>query len=114
MDSRDRFWFGEYKVGKIGMFDTKTKQFKEWGVPPMPWSGPYDVAVDKNGEIWAGGEHTDYLFRLNPKTGQVTTYLLPTLEMNIQKVSIDNSTNPVTIWVGENHQAKIAKVEPLE
>ena len=55
IDSQDRFWFAEYYVGKIGMFDTRTKQFKEWDIPPTPWSGPYDVVVDKNGEVWASG-----------------------------------------------------------
>jgi streptogramin lyase len=114
MDRQDRFWFGEYLGGKVGMFDSKTKQIKEWPVPPTPWSGPYDVVVDKNGEVWAGGEFTDYAFRLNPNTGQVTSYLLPTLDINMRNVAVDDSTSPVTFWVGENHQAKIAKVEPLD
>ena len=114
MDRHDRFWFAEYYAGKIGMFDPKTKQFKEWDVPPTPWSGPYDVVVDKNGEVWAGGEFTDNVFRLNPANGQVTTYPLPTLEMNVQRIDVDNSTTPVTVWAGENHRAKIVKVEPLD
>ena len=95
------------------MFDPKTKQIKEWPVEPRPWSGPYDVVVDKNGEVWGGGEFTDYVFRLDPKTGNVTRYLLPTVDINMRNVTVDNATTPVTFWVGENHQAKIAKLEPL-
>jgi streptogramin lyase len=115
IDKQDRFWFAEYYVGKIGMFDTRTKQFKEWDIPPTPWSGPYDVVVDKNGEVWASGEYTDNLFRLNPTTGEVTTYPVSSkLYMQIQRVDVDNSTNPVTVWLGENHLARIAKVEPLD
>ena len=114
MDRQDRLWFAEYYAGKIGMFDTKTKQFKEWDIPPTPWSGPYDVVVDKNGEVWAGGEYADNVYRLNPATGQVTTYPLPTLEMNIQRMDVDNSTTPVTVWAGENHKAKLARVEPMD
>lgn len=114
MDRQDRLWFAEYYAGKIGMFDTKTKQFKEWEIPPVPWSGPYDVVVDKNGEVWAGGEYTDNVFRLNPATGQVIAYPLPSLEMNIQRIDVDNSTTPVTVWAGENHRARIARVEPLD
>jgi virginiamycin B lyase len=113
-DSQDHFWFAEYYAGKIGMFDTKTKQFQEWDIPPTPWSGPYDVVVDQHGEVWAGGEYADNVYRLNPKTGEVTTYPLPTLEMNIQRMDVDRSANPVTVWAGENHQAKIARVEPLD
>src|SRR5207249_4705770 len=46
--------------------------------------GSYYAAPDKNGEAWAGGMHSDYFFRLNPATGAVTEYPLPTLDMNIR------------------------------
>jgi virginiamycin B lyase len=29
-------------------------------------------------------------------------------------VYIDNTTSPVTFWVGSNHDHKIVKVEPLD
>jgi hypothetical protein len=29
-------------------------------------------------------------------------------------VFVDNTTKPVTFWVGNNHQGSIIKVEPLE
>ena len=32
------------------MFDTKTEQFQEWSVP-KPHTAPYDVVLDKNGEV---------------------------------------------------------------
>jgi virginiamycin B lyase len=33
---------------------------------------------------------------------------------NIRRVFVDNSTNPVTFWVGNNHSASIVKLEPLQ
>lgn len=114
MDSQDRLWFAEYRAGKIGMFDTKTNAFKEWPLP-TPYAGPYDVKFDKAGNLWAGGMHTDYLYRLNPATGEVTQYLLPTVNVNIRNMGgVDDRKTPVTIWIGENHHAKLAKIEPLE
>ena len=112
MDSQDRVWFGEYRGNKIGMFDTKTETFKEWTMP-TPWSEPYDVVVDKNGEAWTGSMINDHIDRLDPKSGQVTEYLLPQ-ETNIRRVFVDNSTSPVTFWVGNNHRASIVKLEPLD
>ena len=70
MDAQDRLWFGEYRGNKIGMFDTKTEKFQEWPMP-TPWSAPYDVAVDKNGEAWTGSMINDRVARLDPKTGAV-------------------------------------------
>jgi len=114
MDSQDRLWFAEYRAGKIGVFDTKTFAFKEWPIP-TPYAGPYDVKFDKNGDVWAGGMHTDYLYRLNSNTGEVTQYLLPTVNVNIRNMGgVDNRTTPTTVWIGENHRNKIARVEPLD
>jgi streptogramin lyase len=112
MDSQDRLWFGEYRGNRIGMFDSKTEQFKEWKVP-TPFSAPYDVVLDKNGEAWTGSMSSDRIARLDPKSGQFTEYLLPR-STNIRRVFVDNSTTPVTFWVGNNHGASIVKLEPLD
>ena len=112
MDTQDRLWFGEYRGDRIGMFDTKREEFKEWLIPPK-WSSPYDVVVDRNGEAWTGSMVSDQVTRLNPATGKTINYLLPR-STNIRRVFVDNSTNPVSFWAGNNHGASIVKVEPLE
>jgi streptogramin lyase len=112
MDAQDRLWFGEYRGNAIGMFDTKTTEFKEWKLP-MAWANPYDVAVDKNGHAWTGSMINDRITRLDPKSGQFTEYLLPR-STNVRRVYVDNTTTPVTFWVGSNHGASIIKLEPLE
>jgi virginiamycin B lyase len=112
MDAQDRVWLGEYRGNKIAMFDTKEERFQEWELP-TPWSAPYDVALDKNGEAWTGSMMTDRVTRLDPKSGQFTDYLLPR-STNIRRVFVDNSTTPVTFWVGSNHGASIIKLEPLD
>jgi len=112
MDSRGHFWFAEYRGNRIGMFDTETQHFQEW-VPPTPWAQPYDVVADKNGDAWAGSLFTDRVTRLDSKTGQMTDYLLPR-STNIRRVFVDNSTTPVTFWVGNDHGASIIKLEPLD
>ena len=112
MDSQERLWFGENRADRIGMFDTRTERFQEWAAPtPGVW--PYDVTADRNGEAWSGGEYTDRIVRLNPGTGQTTEYLLPA-HTNVRRVFVDNSTTPVTFWVGNNHGASIMKLEPID
>jgi virginiamycin B lyase len=112
MDAQDRLWFGEYRADRIGMFDTGRREFREWQIPPK-WSAPYDVVLDRNGEAWTGSMLSDRVTRLNPATGETTNYLLPR-PTNIRRVFVDNSTTPVSFWVGNNHGASIVKVEPLE
>jgi streptogramin lyase len=112
VDASGHIWFGEYRGDRIGMFDPETEKFQEW-TPPTPWALPYDVVADKNGEVWAGSMVNDRITRLDPKTGQMTDYLLPR-ETNIRRVFVDNSTTPVTFWVGNDHAASIIKLEPLD
>lgn len=112
VDAQNRLWFAEYAGNAIGMFDPKTERIQEW-VLPTPWSAPYDVVVDKNGEAWTGSMLTDRIARLDPKSGQFTEYPLPR-STNIRRVFVDNSTTPVTFWVGNNHGASIVKLEPLD
>ena len=109
----DQIWFGENHISaqKIAVFDTKTKQFKEWEDRPVE---PYDAILDKSGHVWTGGEPTDFVTRLDPKTGEMVNYLLPTVNANIRRVFVDNFTVPPSMLVGENHRAKIVLVQPLE
>ena len=112
VDAQNRLWFGEYDGNAIGVLDPRTRQIKEWPVP-TPWSNPYDVVIDRNGEAWTGSMMSDRIVRLDTRTGQFTEYLLPN-PTNIRRVWVDNSTNPVTFWVGSNHGASIVKLEPLD
>jgi streptogramin lyase len=112
MDGQERLWFGENRADRIGMFDTRTQRFQEWPAP-TPGAWPYDVTADKNGDVWSGGEYNDRILRLNPRTGEFVEYLLPQ-HTNVRRVFVDNSTTPVTFWVGSNHGASIVKLEPLD
>lgn len=112
VDAQDRIWIGEFYANKLAVLDTKSGEFQEWS-HPIPWYGPYDVAPDKDGYLWTGAMSSDFITRFNPKTGEFRTYLLPSLGSNVRRVDVDNTGPRPVFWVGENHRAKIAKVEPL-
>ena len=112
MDPKDRLWFGMYRGDRIAMFDTNTEQFKVWQLRTR-WASPYDVVLDKNEEAWTGSMLTDQVTRLDTKTGEMVDYLLPR-STNIRRVYVDNTTTPVTFWVGSNHGASVIKLETLD
>ena len=114
-DARERPWFAfNSPPGGVGMLDQETKQISEWWFD-VPYDELYDVTVDeRTGEVYGGGMMTDYVYRLNPETGEYVKYLLPTLNVNIRRMDMDQTTTPVSVWIGENHRAKIAKLEPLD
>jgi virginiamycin B lyase len=112
IDAQGRFWFAENRANKIGVFDTRTTEMREWALP-NPLYFPYSVTSDKNGEVWAVSEFTDSILRLDPTSGQTVSYLMPR-ETNMRRAFVDNTTNPVTFWVGNTHGASILRVEPQE
>jgi streptogramin lyase len=111
IDNQDRLTIAEYRGNKVAVFDPKTEKFTEYDLPPYTF--PYRAEFDKNGELWASTMSTDRVVGLDPKTGETVQYLMPS-DTNMRTVALDNSTNPVTFWVGSNHDHSLVKVEPLD
>jgi len=112
MDAQGRVWFAEFAANKVAMFDPKEESFREWDAP-TPYTYPYDVFVDRNGELWSGSMSSDRIVRMDTKTGASVEYLLPR-PTNVRRVFVDNSTTPVTFWVGSNHGASIVRLQALD
>jgi streptogramin lyase len=112
MDAGGRIWFAEFAANKVAMFDPKEESFMEWEAP-TPHTYPYDVFVDRNGELWSGSMSGDRVLRMDPRTGASVEYLLPR-PTNVRRVFVDNSTTPVTFWVGSNHGASIIRLQALD
>jgi virginiamycin B lyase len=111
IDDQDRVLVTEYRASKVALFDTRTENFTEYKLPDYTF--PYRANFDKNGELWASTMHTDRVVRLDPKTGTAVQYLMP-VDTNMRTVFVDNSTTPVTFWVGSNHDHRLVQVEPLD
>ncbi|HEY6258461.1 MAG TPA: carboxypeptidase regulatory-like domain-containing protein [Xanthobacteraceae bacterium] len=112
IDDKDHVIVTEYRGNKIAEFDPVTEKFTEYALPTQ-YTNPYRAVFDKNGEIWTGGMATDRVVRFDPKGGKSVEYLMPK-DTNMRTVFVDNSTSPVTFWVGSNHDAALVKVEPLD
>ena len=113
VDSQDRVWYAGFGGNVIGMFDPRTEEFREWH-PPTPRTKPYDIFVDRNGDVWTGSMFTDRVVRLIPETGEFIEYLLPRMGVNIRRVFVDDSTTPVTLWIGSNHGASLIALQALD
>ena len=109
--ARGSLWFAEFGANQVGLVRHRADNghINEY-VMPTPWDSPYDAVADKNGNVWTGSMVTDRVSRLDPATGRVIEYQLPT-STNIRRVWVDNSTNPVTFWTGSNHDADILRIE---
>ena len=113
MDAQDRIWFAEYTGDKVGMFDTKTEQFKEWQLPHM-YTTPYAASEpDKKGRVYASSNMTERVSRVDTATGEVVEYLMPT-DFDSKKITLDPTTDRPVVWMANTRNARIIRVEPLE
>jgi virginiamycin B lyase len=111
IDDQDRIVVTEYRGNKVAVFDTRAEKFTEYPLPPYTF--PYRANIDKNGAIWASTMATDRVVRMDPKSGTTEQYLMPS-ETNMRTLYVDNTTTPVSFWVGSNHAHALVKVEPLD
>lgn len=112
IDSEDRLWYAEYLNDKIFMFDTRTQEVRRWNVPE--YSTPYTASVpDRNGYVYAPSNMSERLMRLDPGTGEVIAYQMPT-EFDTKKIAYDPTTEHVVLWMSNMRTARITRVEPLD
>jgi streptogramin lyase len=112
VDKQNRYWFGEYTGDKIGMLDAKTEKITEFDTG-MKWSSPYTSSVtDAKGRVYAPSNTSDRMFQLDPKTGEVVAFLMPTRDFDTKQVSIDPAGK--FVWFANTRNARLVKIEPLD
>jgi streptogramin lyase len=95
------------------MFDTISKQFQEWPARHK-YTTAYAVSTpDRNGYVYATSNMSERILRLNPKTGEMIEYQVPT-EFDSKKLAHDPTRARPTVWMVNTRTARLMKVEPLD
>ena len=103
-------WVALNKSDALGKIDIRTHQVvKEYPLPQG--SAPYAVTVDKNGMVWVPPMNADRMYKFDPTTERFTEFMLPTRGTDLKHVSVDDSTNPPTVWLAYNRSNKIARLQ---
>ncbi len=110
-DPDGNIWAGG-RGGVLLKYDRKTGVATEY-TAPTPYQTFYETRADKNGEIWAGEMRGGRIARFNPRTEQWTEYVTPESYSFDWQTYVDNSTNPVTVWYGDQY-GYIVRLQPLE
>jgi streptogramin lyase len=113
MDAEDGYWFAEYGGDKISRFDTRTETFQQYPLP-LKFTTPYAVsAPDKDGRIYASSNMSERVLRLDPQTGEVVEYQVPT-DFDSKELIFDPTTDRPVLWMANTRNARFLKVEPLD
>ncbi|MBI3050219.1 MAG: carboxypeptidase regulatory-like domain-containing protein [Acidobacteria bacterium] len=103
-------WVALNKSDAVAKIDIRSRRVvKEYPLPEG--SAPYFATVDRNGMVWVPAQNADRIFKLNPATEQMTEYQLPTRGTDLRHLTVDDSTNPPTVWITYNRSNKIARLQ---
>ena len=79
---------------------------------PRPAIQPHDVVVDRTGTVWFSEFGDDNLGRLDPRTGEVREYPIPTMRPNEPKGSLDLEFDEQgNLWISRMNQGGIAEFD---
>jgi virginiamycin B lyase len=84
-DSRGRIWISEWNAGKLGMYNPRTRSWREWRLPgtnPMP----YAVYVDEQDIVWLSDFGANTLVRFDPARARFTRVRLPTSGAEVRQL----------------------------
>jgi streptogramin lyase len=101
-------WVALNKSDELARVDINTKQVKTYPLPQG--SAPYFATVDKNGMVWVPVQNADRIYKFDPKAEQMTEYQLPTRGTDLRHLTVDDSTNPPTVWITYNRSNRIARL----
>jgi virginiamycin B lyase len=102
-------WVTLYGNGKLLHIDPATQKIvKEYALPYGPTGGPYAVTIDGGGIVWANEIQTDTVVRLDPKTGVMRVFALPSKDVGIRKMIVDAEGR---LWYMGSHNGRLGVIE---
>jgi virginiamycin B lyase len=106
-DSRGRLWISEWNAGKVGVYDPRTRRWREWRLPGRSPQA-YAVYVDDTDAVWLSDFGANALVRFDPKTARFTTVRLPSADAAVRQLL----GRPGELWGAESGVDKLVVVKP--
>jgi virginiamycin B lyase len=105
LDSKSRAWISEWNTGKLGMYDPRTRRWREWSLPgPSPM--PYAIYVDEQDIVWLSDFGADALVRFDPRSSRFRRVELPSANADVRQLL----GRPGEVWGAESGTDKLVVV----
>lgn len=102
-------WVTLYGTGKLAKIDPAANRVvKEYELPGGPNAGPYAVNADADGHIWVSEIQTDNVIMLDPRSGAIRVFKLPTRDAGVRKAAIDAEGR---YWYVGSHAGRLGVIE---
>ena len=80
---------------------------------PRPEAMPHDAVVDAQGLVWYSDFGSQFVGKLDPKSGKVVEYPVPLMDPKEPRGALDLEIDPSGyVWLGTMYQGVIARFDP--
>ena len=80
---------------------------------PRPEAMPHDAVVDAQGMVWYSDFGSQFVGKLDPRSGKVVEYLVPLMDPKEPRGALDLEIDPNGyVWLGTMYQGVIARFDP--
>lgn len=106
-----KVWYVNSGLGRIGRYDPKAGDIKEWPSPSGPRSHPYAIVV-VDGVVWynESGMRPDPLVRFDPKTETFQSWAIPSGNIYAGIIRHMRTPGDGTIWIHQSSTNRIIHV----
>jgi virginiamycin B lyase len=104
-DSRGRIWISEWNAGKLGLYDPRTRRWREWRLPGSS-PQPYAVYVDNRDIVWLTDFGSNAIVRFDPRTSRFRTIRLPSPDAAVRQLL----GRPGELWGAESGTDRLVVV----
>jgi virginiamycin B lyase len=84
-DSRGRLWISEWNAGKLGVYNPRTRRWREWRLPGAN-PQPYAVYVDEADLVWLTDFGANSLVRFDPARQRFESFELPQPGVSVRQL----------------------------
>jgi virginiamycin B lyase len=110
VDREGKIWYAGNRNAMIGKLDPVTGEITRYPMPDPGLRDPHTLVFDRTGEnIWFTAQQSNYVGRLNTRSGKVDVIKLATERARPYGIVVDRSGRP---WFNEFGVPKIASIDP--
>ena len=99
-------WGTGITSSRLVRLDPATREVKYF--PVTVGSHPYGLAIGGDKALWYVANYGDEIVRLDPQTGKLTRYKVPTKFSDVRRMAADAEGN---LWAGAHEQSHLLKIE---
>ncbi len=104
----DAVWIGDSFGGNLARIDIRSKAVTLVPLPRPEAEQPYQVAVDKDHNVWTNLWSTDAIARYDPRTAQWTLFDLPTRGTETRYISLLERDGKLQVILPYSRARKVA------